>query len=63
MPARIVTVETKAVLEGQLSRMALAYPWKLIASQLDGHCQIMLEDLDYLIMVIVNIKLMLEVQI
>jgi hypothetical protein len=40
MPARIVTSETKAVLEGRLSRAAIAYPWKLIVSEPGGRCEL-----------------------
>ncbi len=40
VPARIVTSETKAVLEGRLSRAVIAYPWKLIVSELDGSCEL-----------------------
>ncbi len=36
MPSRIVTSETKAVVDGRLSRSAIAYPWKLIVSE-PGH--------------------------
>ena len=40
MPSRIVTSETKAVIEGRLSRAAIAYPWKLIVSEPGGLCEL-----------------------
>ena len=40
MPARIVTSETKAVIEGTIFRSAIAYPWKLIVSEPDGRCEL-----------------------
>jgi len=40
MPSRIVTSETKAVVDGRLSRAAIAYPWKLIVSEPGGQCEL-----------------------
>ena len=40
MPSRIVTSETKAVMEGTLCRSAIAYPWKLIVSEPNGRCEL-----------------------
>jgi arylsulfatase A-like enzyme len=40
LPARIITSETKAVIEGRICRSAMAYPWKLIVSEPGGHCEL-----------------------